>query len=316
MKLIKFIYIKFFISFLLSVSVSFFIFYIFSLLGNLGENIIFSKILTVSLLNVLEIMTLIPSFLIFLSVILFLIVLKGNNEILIIKEYFNSLKLVLVFFPIVLMSSYIEINKEKFSSIFTNFKNEIMGFDQNIDVKIIIDKNSNDKSILVLKGIDLADSKINKIQRYTIKDNRISEGEFSDNLSLFEGKLIAHNLIKYFNDEITRLNNPITIIKDFDKYDNQKFIYKNFESKNEIKLNDIIRFVYFMIFFWCLFTIFLNREYLDKKKSLFIPFLASFILLIYSLVIGTNSMTQYNNLFDILALFIFFLVFIKYYKYE
>ena len=71
-----------------------------------------------------------------------------------------------------------------------------------------------------------------------------------------------------------------------------------------------------MIFFWCLFTIFLNREYLDKKKSLFIPFLASFILLIYSLVIGTNSMTQYNNLFDILALFIFFLVFIKYYKYE
>ena len=71
-----------------------------------------------------------------------------------------------------------------------------------------------------------------------------------------------------------------------------------------------------MIFFWCLFTIFLNREYLDKKKSLFIPFLASFILLIYSLVIGTNSMTQYNNLFGILALFIFSLVFIKYYKYE
>ena len=170
MKLIKFIYTKFFISFLLSVSVSFFIFYVFSLLGNLGENIIFSKILIVSLLNVLEIMTLIPSFLIFLSVILFLIVLKGNNEILIIKEYFNSLKLILVFFPIVLMSSYIEINKEKFSSIFTNFKNEIMGFDQNLDVKIIIDKNSNGKSILVLKGIDLAESKINKIQRYIIKD--------------------------------------------------------------------------------------------------------------------------------------------------
>ena len=191
-----------------------------------------------------------------------------------------------------------------------------MGFDQNLDVKIIIDKNSNGKSILVLKGIDLAESKINKIQRYTIKDNRISEGEFSDDLSLFEGKLVANNLIKYFNDEITRLNNPITIIKDFDKYDNQKFIYKNFESKNKIKLNDFIRFLYFMIFFWCLFTIFLNREYLDKKKNLFIPFFVSFILLIYSLIIGTNSMTEYNNLFGILAFFIFSLVFIKYYKYE
>lgn len=316
MKLIKFIYIKFFISFLLSVSVSFFIFYVFSLLGNLGENIIFSKILIVSLLNVLEIMTLIPSFLIFLSVILFLIVLKGNNEILIIKEYFNSLKLILVFFPIVLMSSYIEINKEKFSSIFTNFKNEIMGFDQNLDVKIIIDKNSNGKSILVLKGIDLAESKINKIQRYTIKDNRISVGEFSDDLSLFEGKLVANNIIKYFNEEITRLNNPITIIKDFDKYDNQKFVYKNFESKNEIKLNDFIRFLYFMIFFWCLIIIFLNREYLDKKKNLFIPFVVSLVLLVYSLIIGTSSMTEYNHLFSILTLSIFILVFIKYYKYE
>ena len=121
--------------------------------------------------------------------------------------------------------------------------------------------------------------------------------------------------IKIFKKKVISKNIK-SIIKDFDKYDNQKFIYKNFESKNEIKLNDIIRFVYFMIFFWCLFTIFLNREYLDKKKSLFIPFLASFILLIYSLVIGTNSMTQYNNLFGILALFIFSLVFIKYYKYE
>tara|TARA_B100001057_G_C22096578_1_gene661600 strand:+ start:230 stop:505 length:276 start_codon:yes stop_codon:yes gene_type:complete len=88
------------------------------------------------------------------------------------------------------MSSYIEINKEKLSSIFTNIKNEIMGFDQNLDMKIIIDENSNGKSILVLKGIDLEESKINEIQRYSIKDNRISKGEFSNDLSLFEGNLL------------------------------------------------------------------------------------------------------------------------------
>ena len=316
MKLIKFIYIKFLISFLISISVSFFIFYIFSLLGNLGENIIFSKILIVSLLNVLEIMTIIPSFLIFLSVILFLIILKGNNEILIIKEYFNSLKLILVFFPIVFMSSYIEINKEKLSSIFTNIKNEIMGFDQNLDMKIIIDENSNGKSILVLKGIDLEESKINEIQRYSIKDNRISKGEFSNDLSLFEGKLIANNLIKYFNDEIIKLDSSSIIINNFDKYNNNKFIYKSFDNKNKIKLIDFIRFVYFMIFFWCLFTIFLSREYLDKKKNLFIPFFVSLVLLVYSLIIGTSGMTEYSNLFSILTLTIFILVFIKYYKYE
>ena len=191
-----------------------------------------------------------------------------------------------------------------------------MGFDKNLDMKIIIDENSNNKSILVLKGIDLEESKINEIQRYSIKDNRILEGEFSNNLSLFKGKLIANNLIRYFNDEIIKIENSNTIINNFDKYDNQKFIHKSFENKNEIKFIDVIRFIYFMIFFWCLFTIFLSREYLDKKKNLFIPFFVGLVLLIYSLLIGRNGMAEYNHLFGFLTLLVFSLVFIKYYKYE
>ena len=191
-----------------------------------------------------------------------------------------------------------------------------MGFDKNLDMKIIIDENSNNKSILVLKGIDLEESKINEIQRYSIKDNRILEGEFSNDLSLFKGKLIANNLIRYFNDEIIKIENSNTIINNFDKYDNQKFIHKSFENKNEIKFIDVIRFIYFMIFFWCLFTIFLSREYLDKKKNLFIPFFVGLVLLIYSLLIGRNGMAEYNHLFGFLTLLVFSLVFIKYYKYE
>ena len=316
MKLIKFIYFKFLISFLLSISVSFIIFYIFSLLGNLGENIIFSKILIISLLNVLEIMTIIPSFLIFLSIILFLIILKSNNEILIIKEYFNSFKLLLIFFPIVAISSVVEINKEKFSSFFTNIKDETLGFNKNLHVKLIVEENLNDKSILVLKGVDLNELTINEIQRYKIKDKQITEGEFSNDLFLFNGKLIANNLIKYFNNKIIKLDNPTTIISNFDKYNNEELIYKSYENQNKIEIINFIKFVYFLIFFLSLFSIFLNREYLDKKKNLVIPFFVSFILLLYSLIIGNNSIVEYNNLFSILSLLIFTLVFVKYYKYE
>ena len=316
MKLIKFIYFKFLISFLLSISVSFIIFYIFSLLGNLGENIIFSKILIISLLNVLEIMTIIPSFLIFLSIILFLIILKSNNEILIIKEYFNSFKLLLIFFPIVAISSVVEINKEKFSSFFTNIKDETLGFNKNLHVKLIVEENLNDKSILVLKGVDLNELTINEIQSYKIKDNQITEGEFSNDLFLFNGKLIANNLIKYFNNKIIKLDKPTTIISNFDKYNNEELIYKSYENQNKIEIINLIKFVYFLIFFLSLFSIFLNREYLDKKKNLVIPFFVSFILLLYLLIIGNNSIVEYNNLFSILSLLIFTLVFVKYYKYE
>ena len=212
MKLAKFIYVKYLTSLLLSISVSFLIFYIFSLLGNLGENIVFSKILIVSFLNVLEIMTVIPSFLIFLSIILFLIILKSNNEILIIKEYFSPFKLLLIFFPIIFIFSIVEINKGKFSSLFTNIKNETLGFNKNLDMKVIISENLNDKSILIVKGIDLNKSEIDEIQRYKIEDDQILEGEFSDDLFLSNGKLIANNLIKYFNDEILKLDNPKIII--------------------------------------------------------------------------------------------------------
>ena len=316
MKLIKFIYFKFLISFLLSISVSFIIFYIFSLLGNLGENIIFSKILIISLLNVLEIMTIIPSFLIFLSIILFLIILKSNNEILIIKEYFNSFKLLLIFFPIVAISSVVEINKEKFSSFFTNIKDETLGFNKNLHIKLIVEENLNDKSILVLKGVDLNELTINEVQRYKIKDNQITEGEFSNDLVLSNGELIANNLIKYFNNKIIKLDKPTTIISNFDKYNNEELIYKSYENQNKIEIINFIKFVYFLIFFLSLLSIFLNREYLDKKKNLVIPFFVSFILLLYSLIIGNNSIVEYNNLFSILSLLILTLVFVKYYKYE
>lgn len=316
MKLAKFIYVKYLTSLLLSISVSFLIFYIFSLLGNLGENIVFSKILIVSFLNVLEIMTVIPSFLIFLSIILFLIILKSNNEILIIKEYFSPFKLLLIFFPIIFIFSIVEINKGKFSSLFTNIKNETLGFNKNLDMKVIISENLNDKSILIVKGIDLNKSEIDEIQRYKIEDDQILEGEFSDDLFLSNGKLIANNLIKYFNDEILKLDNPKIIISNFDRYDKEKFIYKSYKKDNEIKFIHLIEFAYFLIFFWCLFSIFLNREYVDKKKNIVIPFFISLILLLYSLIIGTNKMIEYSYTFSILTLLVFILIFIKYYKYE
>jgi len=216
----------------------------------------------------------------------------------------------------VLIFSVVEINKEKFSSLFTNIKNETLGFNKNLDMKVIISENLNDKSILIVKGVDLNESTIDEIQRYRIKDNKILEGEFSDDLFLLNGELIANNVIKYFNDEIIKLDNTKITISNFDRYDKERFIYKSYKHNNEIKLIHLIEFAYFIIFFWCLFSIFLNREYVDKKKNIIIPFFASLILLLYSLTIGTNEMTEYNYTFSILTLLVFILIFIKYYKYE
>ena len=54
----------------------------------------------------------------------------------------------------------------------------------------------------------------------------------------------------------------------------------------------------------------------NKKKNIVIPFFVSLIFLLYSLIIGSNKMTEYNYIFSILTLLVFILIFIKYYKYE
>ena len=97
MKLIKYLYIKYLFSFFMSVSVLFFLFYIFSLIGNLGEKMNFGSILYLSYLNSIQILTYIPSLVILISIVLFMIILRTKNEILIIKEYFSDIKIIFIF---------------------------------------------------------------------------------------------------------------------------------------------------------------------------------------------------------------------------
>ena len=79
---------RYFLKVLLICSItSYSVFYIFSLIGNLGEKLSFETILLISGLNALQILTYIPSHLFILSIYLFTLNLNSRNELLIIKEY-------------------------------------------------------------------------------------------------------------------------------------------------------------------------------------------------------------------------------------
>ena len=95
---------------------SYSIFFIFSLIGNLGEKFSFKSILYLSTLNSFQIFTYIPSHLFILSFCLFIIHLKSKNELIIIKEYIELKKLFLIIFPILALFIFIEIKKENFSN--------------------------------------------------------------------------------------------------------------------------------------------------------------------------------------------------------
>ena len=105
---------KFFKAFIICGVVSYSIFFIFSLIGNLGEKFSFKSILYLSTLNSFQIFTYIPSHLFILSFCLFIIHLKSKNELIIIKEYIELKKLFLIIFPILALFIFIEIKKENF----------------------------------------------------------------------------------------------------------------------------------------------------------------------------------------------------------
>ena len=91
---------KFLKAFMICSALSYSIFFIFSLMGNLGEKLSFESIFLISNLNAFQIFTYIPSHLFILSLCLFVFNLKSKNELIIIKEYFVLKKLFLIIFPI------------------------------------------------------------------------------------------------------------------------------------------------------------------------------------------------------------------------
>ena len=83
----KYLIKKIFYSLWICALISFSIFFIFSLFGNLGENYTFKKVLLLSILNAVQIFTYIPSYLLIISIFLFTKFLKSQNELVVIKEY-------------------------------------------------------------------------------------------------------------------------------------------------------------------------------------------------------------------------------------
>ena len=122
MKIIKLLYFKYALSFSICLITSFVIFFIFSLIGNLNENYLFSSIINISLINSFQIMMYVPSFIFLLSIILLCIFLKSKNEIIIIKSFICTKKLMSFFLPIVIIFALIEINKKEIAGILEESK--------------------------------------------------------------------------------------------------------------------------------------------------------------------------------------------------
>tara|TARA_B100001093_G_scaffold422000_1_gene414460 strand:- start:13 stop:729 length:717 start_codon:yes stop_codon:yes gene_type:complete len=237
----------------------------------------------------------------------------------IIKEYLSMNKLVIIFIPIVFCFTLIEINKNKLSKEIENTKLNFLKSYEQLSSKVIIYKNNDYKSYIILNDIDVLSSKhVGEYQKYEIKNDKIIRGEYSDQITFKNNSLITNNFTKFEDNKIKKINDEKTILPNINKIINNDFILKDEFKSSIYKVNAdrVIKFIYFIIFYECLFLILFNKKIIDRKEKLFFSLLLSTILIFYSIIIYNVNLKIYYLEQQFLALILILFIFYKFYRYE
>ena len=309
---------KFSKAFIICVGVSYSIFFIFSLIGNLGEKFSFKSILYLSTLNSLQIFTYIPSHLFILSFCLFVFHLKSKNELIIIKEYIELGKLFLIIFPILALFTFIEIKKESLTTNIEKIKSNLISSKKLGNTKILISSEGNKKNYTIFSGYDEDNSTINQYLNFEIINQTIFKGELSSNLKLLENNLYTYGSTIYENNDFRHENFKNELFENFFNFwsANTGTIIKNNASGIKSNYNMIQSILFFSLFYICISMIFLSKKLVDRGINTMKVFLLILSIFLYYLLMPKIMLNNFQIYFQIISIIIFILTFFKIKQYE
>ena len=318
MKIISLLYLKYALSFAICLFSSFIVFFIFSLISNLGEDYVFFTILKLSVLNSFQILTYVPLFVFLISIILFSTFLKSRNEIIIIKSYLNIKKLMIVIIPIVLIFSIFEINKKNMALFLEDNKLNLLQSNNVSKAKIVINKVGNKKTYTIFKNLDLNNLENTEYRSYNIDNREINSADYSAEITYSKNTVILNSYTQYNTNIIKDHETKKKIKINLADLMLQSTLVKDISLNNNIRLD--LKLLNFLIFLFLILSyIFLNFfsvNYLSTKQSFKIPILIGFSMLMYAFLIFNNSFSSYKQVFEILASILVTILFLKSYANE
>ena len=318
MKIISLLYLKYALSFAICLFSSFIVFFIFSLISNLGEDYVFFTILKLSVLNSFQILTYVPLFVFLMSIILFSTFLKSRNEIIIIKSYLNIKKLMIVIIPIVLIFSIFEINKKNMALFLEDNKLNLLQSNNVSKAKIVINKVGNKKTYTIFKNLDLNNLENTEYRSYNIDNREINSADYSAEITYSKNTVILNSYTQYNTNIIKDHETKKKIKINLADLMLQSTLVKDISLNNNIRLD--LKLLNFLIFLFLILSyIFLNFfsvNYLSTKQSFKIPILIGFSMLMYAFLIFNNSFSSYKQVFEILASILVTILFLKSYANE
>ena len=287
-------------------------FFIFSLIGNLGEKLPFNLILYLSTLNSFQIFTYIPSHLFILSFCLFIISLKSKNELIIIKEYIELKKLFLIIFPILTLFILIEIKKNDISENIEIFKSNLIEPEQKDITKIFISTTENKKKFTIFSKSDnkaIVDQYLN----FEIQNNTIHRGEISTSLDLSKNNLVSNKSTIYENNNFRYEDTKKNLIKNFKDYwsKNSGSIIKDKTNSLSSNYNIIKLIIFFSLFYICISMIFFSKKLVNRNINISKIILVVISIFLYFLLIPQINLNNFEYIFQMITIIIFILFFFQ-----
>ena len=309
---------KFFKAFLTCVVLSYSIFFIFSLMGNLGEKLSFKNIFFLSALNSFQIFTYIPSYLFILSLCLFVFNLKSKNELIIIKEYFDLKKLFLIIFPILVLFIYAEINKENLSNTIEKTKSNVINSKKIENTKIFISLDGNTKKYIIFSRYDQDNALIHQYLSFESQKQKIHRGEISTNLYLNDSDLFSNNSTIYENNNFQNENINKKLFANFTSFwtENTGTIVKNKIDNLTLKYSIIQILLFNFLFYLCISMVFFSKRLANRNINSRNIFLLVLFIFLYFLLVPKIILNNFHHYFQIISLIIFSLTFFKIKNYE
>ncbi|MDA8669161.1 hypothetical protein N9M26_05905, partial [Alphaproteobacteria bacterium] len=184
--------------------------------------------------------------------------LKSKNELIIIKEYIELKKLLLVIFPILTLFVFVEIKKDLFSTYIEKMKMDISNSKNFENTKIFISTDGYKSKYSIFSEINSKNESINEYLEFDVENQKIIRGEISKNLNLKNNNLFSNESIVYENNNFRYefLNKKL-----FDNFSrtwgtNAEKIIKN-DANNKNSNYEIFQFTLFNSFFYfCISMIF------------------------------------------------------------
>ena len=309
---------KFFKSLIVCSGVSYSIFFIFSLIGNLGEKFSFYSILYLSMLNSLQIFTYIPGHLFILSFCLFIVHLKSKNELIVIKEYVELRSLFIVIFPILFLFTFIELNKETLLSNIEKIKTDLISSKKHDDKKILITFDGNKKKYTIFSGFNKNKEIINQYLNIEVKDQKIYKGEISSNLNLLGDDLYSNETTIYENNDFRNESLKKKLFENFFNFwsTNTSAIIKNEINNTNSNYYIFLSTLFCVLFYFCISMIFLSKKLVERNINLTKILFFILSIFLYYLLIPKIMLDNFQFFFQSLSVFILVLIFIKIKKYE